>query len=450
MQVISDISALPSFTSAHPLGSPVAQTFQAWLQSGRGHTNLETAACLALGNLCRSDDNSIRFVQELSGHLPLLALLSGPYRSGSPTANDTAAAPPSQLLHAVLSSLKNLAIPPRNKPTLGALLLDPPAGAILPRLWAVTDAQPQTQFAAVSLTRLLLVSTPANVGHLCGPLSADPSSPAHERSNLHVLTSLFLRSDAEPTKMEAARAVAAACRVLHTPPTADAAAPILDDAWAGSGSSSSSGTTPDDRRARFYEAHHEISRALAYLVTQSRFPALRSEAWFVFALMSRAEDGARVVNHALQSLEAARALVEAVSGRDLVDGQLLDPHGEGEDGETGREGGGGGGEESTDASSGSGEDSKIEQLGLQPQQVDPKHKAGMARIDRENGLVLLSQLMSNYEEGVHPFRQSVYRELLRTGGNLVLNDRARDLGEKEDAELVAARAQRDLNSIGPF
>jgi len=452
VRVLADVSALPSFAALHPLHSPVAHTLQAWLRSGGGFSDLETAACLALGNLARSDEASLYLVQEAQLHLPLLALLAKPYPDAAAAA--AAATPPAPLLHAALSFLKNLAIPAANK----AALLEGPA-PVLPRLWAAADAQPQAQFAAVSLARLLLVACPANVRRLCAPLSPDPASPAHDRSNLHVLAALVDRVDAEPTKVEAARAVAAVCRVLHSTPIL----PILPAEWGlddesfvfkppSSSSPSSSSVTaldrsPDSaaspaaaaaavetdgvaapRRARFYAAHLDMAGALTYLITQKRFPALRSEAFFVFALMSRAADGARVVVRALQPFDACRALVEAVSGRDMVDGTELRLAGQGlpdadEEFMAGlrRSGGDGAG-----TAAGGVAETAIDDLGLEPQQVDPAQAASMAKIDRENGLVLIAEILKNYADFLPPFRRSVFEELLRTGGELVLHERLKD------------------------
>ena len=445
VRVLADLSALPSFAALHPLRGPVAQTLQAWLRSGGGFADLETAACLALGNLARSDDASLYLVQEAQLHLPLIALLARP----PPPDDDDDDAVPAALLHAVLSFLKNLAIPAANKAPLG-VLLDGPAH-VLPRLWSTSDAQPQAQFAAVSLARLLLVACPANVRRLCAPLSPDPASPAHDRSNLHVLAALFDRVDAEPTKVEAARAVAAVCRVLHSTPIL----PILPAEWGPddeafvfrpspsstpppAGASPPAPEEPDGadapRRARFYAAHLDVANALTYLITQKRFPALRSEAFFVFALMSRAADGARVVVRALQPFDACRALVEAVSGRDMVDGTELRLAGSGlpdadEEFMTGlRQSGGGGGGGSATAAAGGMAEAAIDGLGLEPQQVDPAQAASMAKIDRENGLVLIAEILKNYADFLPPFRRSVFEELLRTGGELVLHERLKDQG----------------------
>ena len=235
VKAFADISALPSFPLRHPVGSPVIQRLINWLSGPPSYTHLQTAACLCLGNVARSDDASIAIVKDVFP--PLLTILTKAGPSLSTTSPPTST-PPSQLLHAVLSFLKNLAIPPANKPLLGTLLSPPQS--VLPHLWSATDAQPQTQFAAVSLTRLLLTGCPANVRLACAPLSADPASPARDRSNLHLLMALRARADAEPTKLEAARAVAAVCRALHSTPVSQ----VLPAGWAA-GSAGGDGDSDD-------------------------------------------------------------------------------------------------------------------------------------------------------------------------------------------------------------
>ena len=399
VQIFADISATPYF-AALPLGSPPVHRLVAWLGSSMfSCPHLQTAACLSLGNLARSDKASEALLKDVYG--PISALLT----SMSP--------PASQLLHAVLSFLKNLAIPSPNKQILGQLLLEPTNGSILSRLWS-TEVQPQTQFAAISLTRLLASGCPANVSRLCTPLSPDPSSPAHERTNLHLLISTASRADAQPTKLEAARTVAAVCKVFHTTASAasQATTPPLQS-W-----DPATTTTPSDggsaARERFYAAHSaEISKCLADLLSQRRFPALRSESLFTMALMSRSRDGAGVVCRALHPTEVSGALVEAVTGKNMVSSSSSDGQGLGS-------------EDPGSSSGGGGQLDVIAGLGLEPQQtssLDPAQAASMTRIDRENGLVLVAELLKQDASVLPQFRRSVLEEMLKTGGEMVISER---------------------------
>lgn len=441
--VLADISALPGFVpTPAPQGAdqsqllqhPVLKTLQGWLRGPPEQATLQSAACLALGNVARSDETCEALVGGAAIHELLIELLARCTGSGAATSSPP---PNPQLTHAVISFLKNLAIPAANKPALGPLL-EP---GLLPKLWSTWgDTQPQSQFAAVSLGRLLLVGCPRNVGRLCKPLSGDASLSSvgddeqadndrtkKKTTSLHVLLGLFARSDVEPTKTEVARAAANVCRALHS----SSSEPVLSGEWEGEENNNTT-TEEETRRAAFYAAHSPaLPTALSLLLTQTRFPALRSEAWFVLALMSRRSGaGAGLACAVLEPVGACRALVEAITGRQDVsdsDDLLLAAGGGGGDAtavedvlsnsvgpQQGQAGGGG-------VSLG------MEGLGLgdlQPRQVDPVARAGMARVDRENALCLVAELVrdgagAEVEQG----RRAIYERLVVTGGELVLNSR---------------------------
>ncbi|KAK1961636.1 GTP binding protein [Colletotrichum sublineola] len=417
VQVLADVSYADDFAAQHPLGSPVVATLQSWLSLPNPH--LRTAACLCLGNVARSDEASFALVRDHDVHLPVVGLLRD--------------ATESLLLHSALSFLKNLAIPSQNKSVLGdAGLFETD---VLPRVLSL-DVNPQVQFAAVSLTRLLLVNTPANVRRLCAPLDPDPLSPAHGTTQLHRLLDIFSRTDAEHTRTEAARAAAVVCRVLHTAPIT----PTLFDSDASANAyvfrpekplsptavaEAAEGDGSARRREKFYRQHPSLNHALAFLVTQTRFPVLRSEAWFVFALMCRAKDGADVVIRALSVAGAFEALTQAVTGRTLSE----------DDAQQGDSAGAKAIEEapaSADAAgqaavvSGGGDaSSMVEGLGLEPQQADPSQAAGMKKMDRENGLVMVSELVKNHAHELPASRRTAFEELLKEGGELLVDEKGK-------------------------
>ncbi|KAK1981834.1 GTP binding protein [Colletotrichum cereale] len=423
VQVLADVSYADDFAARYPLGSPVLATLQSWLSLP--DPRLRAAACLCLGNVARSDEASFALVRDHAVHLPLVRLL----RDDHP-----AAAPDSPLLlHSALSFLKNLAIPSQNKPVLGdAGLLD---HDVLPRLWSL-DLNPQLQFSAVSLTRLLLVNTPANVRRLCAPLNPDPLSPAHDTTHLHRLLDIFSRTDAEHTRTEAARAAAVVCRVLHTAPIP----PVLPD-WdpaddgyvfrpekplSPTALAEADGSGSARRREKFYRQHASLNRVLAFLVTQTRFPVLRSEAWFVFALMCRAKDGADVVIRALQVAGAFDALTQAITGRTFPGGD------EQQQQQQQQQGAAQAIEEApADAAgqavvvSGGGNAPMVEGLGLEPQQADPSQAAGMKKVDRENGLVMVSELVKNHADELPPSRRAAFEEMLKEGGEMLVDEKSK-------------------------
>ncbi|KAF9775120.1 hypothetical protein IL306_006816 [Fusarium sp. DS 682] len=363
LTTLADLTGNDAFPARYPLESSVPQSLLRWLKEP--HVILQSAACLALGNLSRSDQASTAFVQKYQAHLPLVAILSDPEVKDA------------QLLHSALSFLKNLAIPAQNKPLLGDRL----ESVSIPRILTI-DTLPQVQFSAVSLLRLLLVNCPDNVRRVVTPRTVEAEGSPTRHTTVHDVISLFDRSDTEPTRLEAARSVATVCRVLHTAATEE----VL------SGWKSENGETSS--RSLFY-AEHDLSQVLSFLITQEKWPILKSEAWFVFALMSRSKDGAQVVAKVLDVSGAMDALSYAVAGK-ATNGET--PQIEGGVAEV--------------------PPGIPEELALEPQQVDPKQKANMAKVDRENCLVLCTEVVKNGET-LESEQSSRLQGLIRQGTELL-------------------------------
>ncbi|KND86945.1 hypothetical protein TOPH_08426 [Tolypocladium ophioglossoides CBS 100239] len=402
LAILADLSANDVFCSYYPLSSPVPPSFLAWIQGA--HPLLQSAACLALGNLSRSDEASIALVERDAVHVHLIKLLS-----------NSAVGDP-QLLHSALSFLKNLAIPIQNKKRLGGLL-EP---SCVPRIYSL-DTLPQVQFAAISLTRLLLVNCPPNVRRVCTPLSADLSSPNLERTTVTNIVGLFDRSDAEPTRLEASRSIAALCRVLHSTALSDVLpdwyeANFVSDSPADEplpsvhGQQANYEQTDDEKRRSFFYKKHDLSKALGFLITQQKWPTLRSEAWFVFALMSRSWDGAAVIITVFQVHGTLDVLMEAITGRRESE---IPP------GANNQIAGAPGATQADQAVT-----SMAAGLRLEPQQVDPKQQANMAKVDRENALVLCTELLRNWEGELPPLRLSLLQDLVKEGTELVVAERS--------------------------
>lgn len=381
LNMLADLSANDSFGMYHPLASPSVQILLSWLSGPN-----VAAACLALGNLSRSDEVALALVQEQRAHVPLVALLS------DSTVTD------SQILHGALSFLKNLAIPTKNKPLLGELL----SPSCVPRIYSM-ETLPQVHFAASSLTRLLVVNCQDNVRRMCAPLGSGSPSLEGPRTSLHGLLSLFQRSDAEPTRLEAARAVAALCRVLHSTPVIPVVLPDWDP-QAGSFiriqgqpspesiAESADGSGDNIRRELFYR-QHDLSQSLGFLITQQKWPLLQSEAWFVFALMCRSKDGSEVIRNILGDDAATNSLVQAVTGK-----QSISPATSPDDVKA--------------LTSGSPGESSVQ---LELQQVDPAQKANMARVDRENAVVLCTELLKFKGSEMPPTQSALLQDLVVQG-----------------------------------
>ncbi|KAL2127118.1 hypothetical protein VTI74DRAFT_11309 [Chaetomium olivicolor] len=460
LTVFADISALPEFSTACPLDSEAVATLVDWLKLPSDLSHLQTAACLSLGNLSRSDESGMKLMNASGPLIDILASAT-PRGSSHPAAANNST--PLQLVHAALSFLKNLAIPQPNKARLGSLLLDPSGPMILPQIWSTTRTQPQLQFAAVSLSRLLLVNCPSNVRFICALL---PNKTEHP-TNLSLLHSIASSADEEPIKMEAARAVALVCRALHSSPFFD----VLDKGWTSPApATDDSSSTAEAPLLSFYTAHTpQIPSSLFFLLTQPRFPAVRSDAIFTLALMSRSAAGARMALRALQFRDTPTTittttthednnstapsttkttgwsvLAEAITGLNSSD-PLVQQFSDLTIGTDGRRGGRGGCDPTTPTTAitttttetkpeldtkGKEENGvtiqKLSPRTLQPQapQQQQRQPARMAQMDRENGMVLIAELLHRFPDDLSALREPL-RAVLEKGGELVSGDRER-------------------------
>lgn len=278
IRALSDVSANPEFGIKYPVGSDLVKSLLLWLSATR--PQFQICSCIMLGNLARSDLVCHSMVHDLRIHESLASIVQD--------SSDI------QVLHAALGFLRNLALPLENKRLLGqAQIIE-----TISRFWSM-DFNPQLQYNAVSLIRQLLNSSFDNVQRLLMSLSADPDSPAHDKTYLSILLSLFEKTDQVPAQVEIARTIATIWRCLSVSnPSID---PIL----------------LRDLVHRLYSKHTNIARPLAMMVTQSQWPIIRSEGWFALALMARSQEGSAAVNVILQQVEVFGALVETVTGHSI-------------------------------------------------------------------------------------------------------------------------------------
>lgn len=383
-QVLSDVSALPEFKEACPVISTFSSSLRRWLSSPQ--LQLQVCACIMLGNLARSDEACEQFVHTAKVHKLLIPILK-----------DTT---DSQLLHAALGFLKNLALPAKNKEEIGeAGIWD-----VLPRLWLMDTLQ-QIQYSSISLARQLINGTWQNVRLVCKRLTDDEDSPANMRTNLSFLIALFDRTDIEPVKMEISRLITAVCRVFN----------------------SFTGYTPEKMeqvRKKFFKMHPDVGRPLSFMVSQTKWPVVRSEGWFVFALMARYPEGAQCISDLMADVTVFQPLVELLTGKDLI--EYKSPS-------------------QTPSSSIASPELTFEGQTPKSDQSAPQ-AAEMARLDRENALVLVSELLKNRGNEMAVMRRTLFEDLLKGGGNLVLNYRevASNLGDKPTPKEERARAGLNL------
>ncbi len=344
IEVLSNVSALDEFASVFSpsYDCPLFGALCFWLSVPQ--TQLQISACLMLGNLARTDDICRTMVAQKKLHEPLIRML----RESQEV----------QLLHAAAGFLKNLTHLPANKTVIGeASLLE-----AVSRLWSM-DVLPQMQYAGAMLARQAVSGCYENIRRLLTPLSPDPDSPAHSRTYLSLLLHLSHQTDQAGIKTEVARTITAILRVLH------------------SSSTSIPSSDLDDMRRRLYDCHDTLARPLAYLARQTERSVVRSEAWFAFALMARHGDGAALVDDVVAEIEVFRILVEIITDKRVVGGVMLpnEPEQQQEQQQGQREP----------------QASFFGQAIISPSVHANRQSSEGKRIDRENGLVLISQLLAN-------------------------------------------------------
>ncbi|POS83710.1 hypothetical protein EPUL_003679 [Erysiphe pulchra] len=357
-QVLSDISALSEFAEACPIFSRFSTTLQQWIVAPCAKVQLQVCSCVMLGNLARCDATCIKFVQTLQIHKPLITIVSKELSS--------------QILHASLGFLKNLAIPLENKTSIGEEKVFP----VLSRVLAL-DNIPQVQFSAVSLARQLTIGTFENVYRLL-----HEKSSKNAETTFSLLCSLFTKTDDEPIKMEIARLTTSICRVLC----------------------SQTGVCQElteSTRAQFFQIYPDIGIHLRSVVSQSKWPVVRSEGWFVLALISRFTESAKTIIQLLQNSKFFELLTQIVIG-ELVVSTLSNP--------------------SVLISTSSSEElSTPDTLDLNPEPIKPHAKAvEMARLDRENALVFVNEIIKSSSDKISVAQNIKMKELLKRGGEILM------------------------------
>ncbi|KAI4248944.1 MAG: hypothetical protein L6R42_009141 [Xanthoria sp. 1 TBL-2021] len=341
-EILSDISATGAFARRYTINSTLVDSLIQWLLSHQQQEQI--CSCLMLGNLAQSDPVCREMVGRRGLHDSLLEILEDRTHP--------------QVSYAALGFLRNLALPAENKPTVGTQR----TVEIIARFWS-EDVNPQIQHASVALLRQLLNHCIGNVRWLLESLSPDPDSPAHEKTYLSLLLLLFGRTDDTATKFETGRTVATICRCI---------------------SSSSQGLPPQSTNAiwhRLYGLHPDIATPLAMMISQSRFPVLRSEGWFALALMARSGEGSAAVSEVFQQLETFGVLVSTITGQSPTSERPAT--------------------DNTMSSDSNGSDRSPEQVQV------------MKDKDRENALVLVNELLRHTGDSLSDIRRSVLEDLMR-------------------------------------
>ncbi len=132
----------------------------------------------------------------------------------------------------------------------------------------------------------------------------------------------------------------------------------------------------------------------------------------MFALMARFPEGAQCISDLMHDVAVFQPLVEMLTGKKIIDypPSASSP--------------GSGTSTSITSPSGSetGSTSTINFEGRSPESVQPHAQAAeMARIDRENALVLVSELLKNRGKDMAVMRRTLFEDLLRGGTEIMLS-----------------------------
>ncbi|MCJ1385993.1 hypothetical protein MMC17_009118 [Xylographa soralifera] len=349
IQILSDVSAIPEFAARYAsMDLPLVETLLGWVAGP--HTQLQLCSCIMLGNLARSDSTCLAMISRFSVHESLLDILK--------FSSDT------QVLHSVFGFLRNLGLLPANKQVLGE------AGTIeIVSRFLNIDAITQLSHAAVSLVRQIINGSMNNISSLLSSLSLDEESPAYSKTFLSLLLSLFDKSDDVAVKVEVSRVVAAVLRCLH---------------------SSQALSNPGLRNQllhRLFSLHLNLCQPLSMMVTQPRWPIIRSEGWFAMALASRTAEGSIAIDTALQQVEVFGALEATIHGDSTLIAALF----------------------SSPVAATSGAEESPESIERKP---SADHEAEMRAKDRENAMVLVNELLKNRGDDMPDIRRSVFEDLL--------------------------------------
>ena len=275
IQTLAEISSLPQFIAKYStLDSSLLDDLKRWLSAPQ--RQLQQCSCIVLGNLACSDETCCNMVS-YSG---ITRRLFSTIQSSSD----------SQVVHAALGYLRNLALPEANKDVLGA------GGAleILHRFWT-SDPLPQVLHLAAGVVRQLVNGSLPNVRKLLNSLSSDKDSPAFSRTYLSLMLSTYERSDEISVKTEIARVITAVLRCIHGQQTIQPAR--------------------EELLFRLYTLHPGLGRPLAGMVTQSQFSVIRSEGWFGFALVARSEQGRQLMSSVVTDITVFGALEKAIKSQ---------------------------------------------------------------------------------------------------------------------------------------
>ena len=286
---LSNVSSNKHFTEKYPLNSsPLLRKLHAWLclsristlSGGKPTPNyllqeaLQTSACIMLGNVATSDEVCLTLVKVYEIHMALIRIMGRKDKDYG-------------TVFSAVGMLRNLVLPADNKAIVGKSEYG---------IWQALEArwlhgieggvEKQVPYAISGLGRLLIKGCKENAVRLLENAGSQLDSSEEEKktvTRLSILLKLYAKSNEIPTKTEIARTV---CEVLKcvagwkrqstTPTTVD----------------EGTGLTIDDVQKRIFNSegrfknHEMIPQVVGAMVSQGKWPAIRSEGIFSLGLLA--------------------------------------------------------------------------------------------------------------------------------------------------------------------
>lgn len=379
---LSDVSSNKHFTEKYPLdSSPLLKQLHAWLclshittpSSGGTTVNyllqeaLQTSACIMLGNVATSDEACLSLVKYYEIHTALIKIMSNKDKDYG-------------TVFSAVGMLRNLVLPADNKVIVGK----PEFGIwqALETRWLHAIAggvEKQVPYAVSGLGRLLVKDCKENAVRILENTGSQLDSPEEGKektvTRLSILLKLYTKSDEIPTKTEIARTV---CEVLRCVAGWKRQAPAITTTDEGTGLSIGDAQRRIVDSEGKFKNHELIPQVVGAMVSQDKWPAIRSEGIFSLGLLAAGLGGGGENTAQGEGLEKGGArLVWSVKGEwwPVVSGEEVDIVGKviGEVGDDGL-------------------DKKEEEEQKKHNEKEMKKKIGLQGKDFANALVLVAEV----------------------------------------------------------
>ncbi|KAI5286548.1 hypothetical protein KEM54_006687 [Ascosphaera aggregata] len=256
-QSFSDISDQPNFSDYYPPKTEVFDLLTGWLE--RKEADLITCSCIVLGNIARNDMLCEKLVNTYHFHTRLITVLEREK-------------PKASVAYSALGFLKNLAVPTRNRPILGAAGLLQAASSF----WKHSPL-PQLQMTSISAARLTTTNCFQNTVRLL-----EFSDLQKGQTYLSLLLEAHNAADSKVIRIESARAIAANLRNIGIQKDT----PLAREAT--------------DLAERLFKFHKGLDKPISCLMESTDSPLIQGEAIIALTMSAQCKEGAEIATDCLK------------------------------------------------------------------------------------------------------------------------------------------------------